>query len=90
MKIFKAEGVDTLSLGISPLHEIDFHPKEITWVRMLQKLMYRYGSSLYAFKELAYHKTRYRADSSMWFQCAPPNCSTVKASAAVLLSVNIL
>tara|TARA_R110001592_G_scaffold175466_5_gene414712 strand:+ start:32793 stop:33878 length:1086 start_codon:yes stop_codon:yes gene_type:complete len=90
MKIFKAEGVAFLSLGISPLHEITLHPKEIKWVRILQKLMYRYGSSFYAFKELAYHKTRYRADSTMWFQCIPPNSSALKAAAAVLLAINVL
>ncbi len=90
MKVFKAEGVAELSLGISPLHDIAQHPKEIKWVRMLQKLMYRYGSSLYAFQELAYHKTRYRAEPSMWYQCVPPKTSVVKAAAAVLIAINVL
>ena len=89
MKIFKNEGLAELSLGIAPLHEIAAHPKEIKWVRMMQKLMYRYGSSLYAFQQLAYHKTRYRADSTMWYQCVPPNSSSVKATAAVLTAINI-
>lgn len=89
MKVFKAEGVPTLSLGISPLHEISCHPKEIKWVRILQKLMYRYGGSFYAFQELAYHKTRYRAGSTMWYQCVPPNSSAVKAAAAVLIAINV-
>ncbi|MFT6904404.1 MAG: lysylphosphatidylglycerol synthetase-like protein (DUF2156 family) [Oleiphilaceae bacterium] len=89
MQVFKEEGVPVLSLGISPLHEIAHHPKEIKWVRMLQKLMYRYGSSFYAFQQLAYHKTRYRAESTMWFQCVPPNSSAIKAAAAVLLAINV-
>ena len=89
LKVFKSEGVTDLSLGISPLHEITAHPKEVKWVRMLQKLMYRYGSSFYAFQELAYHKTRYRADSTMWYQCIPPNSSTLKAAASVLIAINV-
>ena len=89
MKLFKAEGVQVLSLGISPLHEISFHAREVKWVRMLQKLMYRYGSSFYAFQELAYHKTRYRADSTMWYQCIPPDSSSLKAAAAVLIAINV-
>ena len=89
MKICKEEGVAELSLGISPLHEIAHHPKEIKGIRVMQKLMYRYGSSLYAFQELAYHKTRYRADSAMWYQCVPPNSSSVRAAAAVLIAINV-
>ncbi len=89
MKVFKSEGVSVLSLGIAPLHEIAPHPHEIKWVRKLQKLMYRYGSSFYAFQDLAYHKTRYRADSSMWYQCVPPNSSAFKAAAAVLIAINV-
>jgi lysylphosphatidylglycerol synthetase-like protein (DUF2156 family) len=90
LKIFKAEGIPVLSLGISPLHKITRHYKEIKWVRILQKLMYRYGSSFYAFQELAYHKTRYRAESEMWYQCVPPNSSAIKAAAAVLIAINVL
>jgi len=90
MKVFKDEGVRELSLGISPFHEIAEHTKEVKWMRMLQKLMYRYGSSFYAFQELAFHKTRYRAESSMWYQCAPPDTSAVKAAGAVLIAVNVL
>jgi lysylphosphatidylglycerol synthetase-like protein (DUF2156 family) len=89
MKTFREEGVPILSLGISPLHQIACHPKEIKWVRILQKLMYRYGSSFYAFQDLAYHKTRYRAESTMWFQCVPPNSSAIKAAAAVLIAINV-
>lgn len=89
MNVFRDEGVPVLSLGISPLHDIAPHKKEIKWVRLLQKLMYRYGSSIYAFQELAYHKSRYRADSTMWFQCVPPNSSAFKAAAAVLIAINV-
>ena len=89
MKVFQQEGVATLSLGISPLFNIEQHSHEITWVRLLQNLMFRFGSSLYAFKALAYHKTRYRAEATMWYQCAPPNASRIKVTTAVLKSINV-
>lgn len=90
MKKFKGEGVQRLSLGIAPLHRIAKHRNEIRWVRLLQQCMFRYASSFYAFKELAYHKTRYRADATMWYQCAPPNASSFKATLAVLIAINVL
>ena len=57
--------------------------------RYLQQLMYRYGSFLYAFQALAYHKTRYRAQSEHWFQCIPPGISLPKATIATLKAIQV-
>lgn len=89
MKVFRAEGVPRLSLGLAPLHLLQRFPNEIRSLRYMQHLMYRYGSCLYAFQALAYHKTRYRADSEHWFQCIPRGISLPKAAIATLKAVQV-
>ncbi|KZY39265.1 MULTISPECIES: DUF2156 domain-containing protein [unclassified Oleiphilus] len=89
MKVFQKEGVARLSLGLAPLHELQSFPHEIASLRYLQQLMYRYGSFLYAFQALAYHKTRYRAQSEHWFQCIPPGISLPKATIATLKAIQV-
>jgi lysylphosphatidylglycerol synthetase-like protein (DUF2156 family) len=35
----------------------------------LSQSLYEYGNSLYSFKGLAYHKTRYRPIETPWYLC---------------------
>ncbi|TNC79816.1 MAG: hypothetical protein C9356_17300 [Oleiphilus sp.] len=66
---FREEGVPRVSLGVSPFHNIQpvTHEKKI--VRWISQWFYEHGNRFYAFKNLAYHKTRYRADETPWFLC---------------------
>jgi lysylphosphatidylglycerol synthetase-like protein (DUF2156 family) len=89
MKIFKAEGIQTLSLGLTPLHDLKVHTNEISWIRHMQNIMYKHCSFIYSFQALAYHKTRYRPQSSTWYQCVPPDASPVKAAITTLIATNV-
>jgi lysylphosphatidylglycerol synthetase-like protein (DUF2156 family) len=89
MKVFRDEGIPRLSLGLAPLHLLQRFPHEVRSLRYMQHLMYRYGSFLYAFQALAYHKTRYRADSEHWFQCIPQGISLPKAAIATLKAIQV-
>ena len=83
IKIFRQEGIGQLSLGISPLYNIEQETGDRAIVRGLQKFLYHHGNSLYAFKPLAYHKTRYRGDENKWYICTR-NISLIKTALAVL------
>lgn len=89
IKVFKQEGVDQLSLGISPLYNIEQEAGDRAIVRGLQKLLYHHANSLYAFKPLAYHKTRYRGDESKWYICTH-NISLLKIAQAVLQGTQVV
>lgn len=70
MKQFRLEGVKALSLGLSPLYNIQPEKRDKASVRWLLNLMYRHANSLYAFKGLAYHKTRYRPIQESRYLCS--------------------
>ncbi len=70
IKVFRAEGVKELSLGIAPLQNIEAEPGERKSVRLISKLFYEYGNNLYSFKGLAYHKSRYRPIETPWYLCS--------------------
>ncbi len=72
MQTFRAEGIEEVSLGLSPLHRLQPVKGERRLFRRLMQLMYRFGNRLYAFQGLAYHKTRYRPQESPRFMCLPP------------------
>jgi len=90
MKRFRAEGVSRLSLGLAPLHELEATRGEIKSLRYFQQWMYRYGNFLYAFQALAYHKTRYRAESEHWYQCIPEGISIPRATIATLKAIRVI
>lgn len=69
IKVFQQEGVGELSLGLAPLHGIEAVEGEHKLVRLLCQGFYRYGNRMYAFKNLAYHKSRYRPEEIPWFLC---------------------
>lgn len=69
----RAEGVPTLSLGISPFHCIDSlaraYGRGLTTAYFGFWLMQRFGDPLYHFRGLSFHKSRYRAREIPSFTC---------------------
>jgi lysylphosphatidylglycerol synthetase-like protein (DUF2156 family) len=66
---FKAEGLPWLALGLAPLHDLQPHPGDEALLRIFGKLLYRWGGSLYNFRELAFHKSRYRGEARKLYFC---------------------
>jgi flavin-dependent dehydrogenase len=66
---FRAEGINTLSLGMAPLYGVEAEENDLPLVRGLARFVYNNGSFIYAFKDLAYHKQRYRMTESPWYIC---------------------
>ena len=88
MEVFRQEGIEWVSLGLAPLHNIAPREGEVQWARKMQEFMYEYCGFLYAFKPLAYHKSRYRALERKWFQ-ASKGVNGLKAAILVLLATNV-
>ena len=89
MERFHREGIEYLSLGISPLHNIEAIPGDNPLIRRVAQLLYRHGNRLYAFRSLAYHKTRYRGEETRWY-LASRETSTLKAAWSLLRGTGIL
>ncbi|GAA3918355.1 DUF2156 domain-containing protein [Litoribacillus peritrichatus] len=70
IKVFQQEGVRSLSLGLSPLYNISPEVSDRPSLRRLFKFMYQHANSIYSFKGLAYHKTRYRPTQEPWYLCS--------------------
>ncbi len=67
MKVFEAEGVEQLSLGISPVYNVQPCAGDSKVLRGICRILYQKGNSFYAFKALSYHKSRYRAKETKWY-----------------------
>ena len=66
---FREEGIQELALGISPLHGLAPYPGEDTLLRHCGSLLYRWGGALYPFRDLAFHKARFRGECRNLFFC---------------------
>ncbi len=89
MECFHREGIEYLSLGISPLHNIEAIPGDNPLIRHVAQFLYRHGNRLYAFRSLAYHKTRYRGEETRWY-LASRETSTLKVAWSLLRGTGIL
>lgn len=89
MNKFREEGIKNLSLGISPLHGVDKVQGERTIVRKISQFLYKYGNKFYAFKALAYHKSRYRGTETKWY-VATDDIPALKVAWTVLRATGIL
>jgi lysylphosphatidylglycerol synthetase-like protein (DUF2156 family) len=69
MDRFRAEGIQELALGISPLHDLRPCPGEDRLLRYCGKALYHWGGALYNFRELAFHKSRYRGQATKLYFC---------------------
>lgn len=66
---FRQEGLEILSLGISPLHGVRRMPGDNRALTWLLNKTYVYGDSVYPFKGLASHKLRWRAEEELVYAC---------------------
>lgn len=76
MQVFKNEGIDTLSLGYSPLYKVE-DGGTFNYSKLLKAIFnytYKHSNCVYEFKSLAFHKSRYRPDQ--------PGCREVKVYCA--------
>ncbi len=73
MQQLHAEGLPTLSLGVSPFHRLEDlaqeHGKGLPTAYLAFLLMRRFGNPIYHFRGLSFHKSRYRAQESPVFTC---------------------
>ncbi len=89
MDVFRNEGIELLSLGLSPFHNITKVKNDRLGIRLAMKSFYQFGNFLYAFKKLAFHKTRYRSQKSQWYACTK-GMSLPRIILICLLSLNVL
>ncbi len=89
IKVFRAEGIERLSLGVAPLYQVKACLGDNPLLRRIEQWLFSHGNRLYAFEALAYHKTRYRAEETPWYVCAR-NLSALKVSLAVLLGTHLV
>ncbi|UZE96780.1 DUF2156 domain-containing protein [Alkalimarinus alittae] len=89
IKQFRLEGVKVLSLGLSPLYNIQPENNDNPRVRWMLRLMYQRANALYAFKGLAYHKTRYRPVQTPWYLCSK-DLSTPRLFSALFFGLGVL
>ena len=89
MNIFRAEGIEWLSLGISPLHGVAPVEGERKIVRKICSFLYEHGNKFYAFKALAYHKSRYRGIETKWY-VATDDIPALKVAWTILRGTGIL
>ncbi len=58
--VFKEEGVDVLSLGLSPFFDVDdSRYRHSYFMKQVFRFIYEWGEGLYAFKGLSFFKSRY-------------------------------
>jgi len=65
---FKKEGIKTIHLGLSPLHNMDhtqYKGSPIT--KGIANLLYERASKIYRFKQLGFHKDRFKANKSQTY-----------------------
>ena len=89
MNTFRAEGIEWLSLGISPLYNVAAIDGDRPVIRKICQFLYEKGNKFYAFKALAYHKSRYRAEETKWY-IATDDIPAFKVAWTVLRGTGIL
>ena len=69
MEKFKREGLRDLALGLAPLYNIQKRENDNPILRHLLGFLYEKCNFLYSFKPLAFHKSRYKAQTKKVFVC---------------------
>lgn len=60
IEVFKGEGVEALSLGLSPFFDVDdAEYRHSYFMKQAFRLLYERGGRMYSFKGLSFHKSRY-------------------------------
>ena len=78
IKKFRSEGLTVLSLGISPLHQLERTPNESPFIRHVLSWSFHSLDRFYAFQGLANHKKKYRARGQKWFLCTRRGMGKIK------------
>lgn len=76
LEIFKAEGMEKMSLGLSPLQNLKSEYNMKGFLKFLAEMISKYGESLYPFRGNMQHKSKYRgtpepvyvASNGMWIE----------------------
>jgi len=98
MRVFKEEGKEILVPGFSPLHKVN-DSGEFRYSRLLKRLFqfaYEHANYVYAFKALAFHKSRYRPGlegcQEMKVYCAYKNPARFSLLPGIvnLMGINVL
>jgi lysylphosphatidylglycerol synthetase-like protein (DUF2156 family) len=92
LKVFRSEGAETLALGLAPCYDVQTQLNDRSTIRHILQLMYRRGGFLYSFQELAFHKTRWRAEEQRIYAClrGRSGVSDVRAALSAIRSMNVL
>lgn len=90
MDKFREEGVELVSLGCAPLHDIQPHAHERPRLRQILQFAHERGNALYSFKDLAFHKTRYRARETKLYGCVGRDSNDFLTVWAALRATNTL
>jgi len=70
MDVFKAEGIEYVDLGLTPLKLADeLEHQESKLLRLVQKQIYTWGNSLYNFKGLEFAKSRFQGHVMKTYCC---------------------
>jgi lysylphosphatidylglycerol synthetase-like protein (DUF2156 family) len=70
MDVFKAEDIEYVDLGLTPLMLADeLEDQESRPLRLIQKQIYRWGNSLYNFKGLEFAKSRFQGQVVKSYVC---------------------
>ena len=90
VKTFRSEGLEMLSLGISPLYALERAPNESPFIRRALSWAFRSLDWLYPFQGLADHKRKYRAQGPKWFLCTPRGTSKVRIAYCLAFGSGVL
>ena len=88
MKVFKAEGVKFVSLGLSLF--IMSSPTRGRVVRKLLEATWKYGNFFYSFQNLSFHKRRYRVAETKLYACTSKNFNPIVGLIMILKTCGIL
>jgi phosphatidylglycerol lysyltransferase len=90
MEVFKKEGVKYLHLGLCPaVVDEKVEPYESKLMKMIVRLLYKYGNMLYSFKGLYFTKSRFEGVEQKTF-CAHREMLPSKSMLTLFIISNIL
>ena len=90
MKRFRSEGLEILSLGISPLYALERTANESPFMRRVLSWCFHSLDRLYPFQGLANHKKKYRAQGQKWFLCTRRGTGKIKIAYCLAFASRVL
>lgn len=90
INVFRSEGIEVFSLGISPLYDLEKVEGDNRWIRLILMWCYSGLDRLYSFSGLANHKKKYRAQSEKWYLGSPKGASLLLIAFILVSTSGIL